>query len=197
MQARHGGRLHFVDLHVRTLLSANPMTELTDQYSTGSQSGTGATASTRFSAVQYHSVRPGVLQYHYTGHKRRALRDPVQELCFGRSVNKVKNKGKNKGKDGGTFPEVYFACTTNAVQLDKHIVPPVAPDRSSRIRRRSQPAMRPPPRAGVPEARKPNRIGLVSILTQTHHRLVRRRSSRGVAAACTHSRHMSPEDTWR
>ncbi len=111
MQARHVGRLHFVDLHVRTLhfvsvvartlLSANPMTELTDQYSACSQSGTGATASTRFSAVQYHSVRPGVLQYHYTGHKRRALRDPVQELCFGRSVNKVKNKGKAKNQEQG------------------------------------------------------------------------------------------------
>lgn len=51
----------------RTLGGAfcEPSAELTAYHRAGSQSGTGATANTRFSVVQYHSVRLDVLQYHF------------------------------------------------------------------------------------------------------------------------------------
>ncbi|WP_279058472.1 hypothetical protein, partial [Actinotignum sanguinis] len=59
-----------VDRRSRVLLFAGLAAMRAAHQHAGSQSGTGATVSTRFSVVQYHSVTPDVLQYHYTGQTR-------------------------------------------------------------------------------------------------------------------------------
>ncbi len=86
------------------------------------QSGTGATTNTRFSVVQYHSVRPDVLQYHYANqthlqHRYTDMTHPIPSQST-YAVRLARPQSRSSAAAGrGVFPEVYFKRTTNEVQL--------------------------------------------------------------------------------
>lgn len=110
-----------VDRRSRVLLFAGLAAMRAAHQHAGSQSGTGATVSTRFSVVQYHSVTPDVLQYHYTGQTR----DPNGSGCALWSIRRLGSGGLGSGGTGGGRGaqggsggrSVFLRCTSRVQQM--------------------------------------------------------------------------------